>query len=98
MKKHTANIMISLVAVCIALVGLWAIQASSADRTGADNPQIQGPRGMQPGTGTAVQQGMTIPSNAKSNDEGGIYCTRVCVSMPDLWDTSCVPECSDLRG
>lgn len=96
MNKHTANIIMSLMTVCIVFVGLWVIQASSANTTGTDNPQFQGAGSMHPGTGSAVQPGMTVPS--KATDEGGIYCSRVCVSMPDLWDMSCVPECFDLRG
>ncbi len=96
MNNYNLNIVISLVTVCVVLMGVWAIQASSATTTGANNPQIQGPGNAQPGAGLKVQPGMTLPSNAK--DEGGIYCNRVCVSMPDLWDMSCVPACSDSRG
>ncbi len=98
MNKRTANIIMSVMTVCILLVGVWAIQASSAGATGSDNTQFQSSSSMQPGTGSAAQPGMALPSKAKTNDEGGMYCSRVCVSLPDLWDMSCVPECSDIRG
>ncbi len=96
MNKYNLNIVVSLMTACVVLIGLWAIQASSATTTGANNQQYQGAGNTQPDTGLKVQQGMTVPSNVK--DEGGIYCKPVCVSLPDLWDMSCVPECSDKRG
>ncbi len=75
MDKHSANIIISLMTGCMALVGFWAIQASSANTIGADNLQFQTAASTQPRTGSAVQPGMTVPS--KATDEGEIYCSRV---------------------
>jgi hypothetical protein len=57
--------------------------------------------GVKPGGGTNVVPGkgegaMRAPGGGeKSKDVGGMYCTRTCMMMPDLWDQSCTSVCTE---
>lgn len=57
--------------------------------------------GVKPGGGTNVGPGkgegaMRTPGvGEKSKDVGGMYCTRTCMMMPDLWDQSCASVCTE---
>jgi hypothetical protein len=59
-----------------------------------------GSTGTQPGqssTGMPGQGGsaMKTPgSNDKSSDVGGIFCNRICLYAPDMWDLTCAPVCT----
>ncbi|MGO9572664.1 MAG: hypothetical protein ACLP5H_34545 [Desulfomonilaceae bacterium] len=75
----------------------------AADSARSDVEQ-EGPSGGSPGvnpgvgpiTGPAKGEGAVKAPGAgeKIKNLGGIYCTRMCMSMPDLWDQSCSSVCT----
>lgn len=83
-----------------------AVSAQQQVAAGTARPDVGkgGPIGGSPGvqpvvgpiTGPAKGEGaVKVPGAGEMiKNIGGIYCTRMCMSMPDLWDQSCSSVCT----